>query len=280
MATSHDPTSLKPFLTTLSFPSPDVDLLDEFHAATKVTRESIATDAVWISGYLTDPRAILETGSNAKRFFLSEKIALPAPTPYEESLASALRRRASTKTFSAQGISAAELSSLLHGACGATRVSIVDPARDLRIHHRPYASGGGLYPIEIYPLLLRVDGLEPMVTHYDPVRNSLTVLRRCADPVEMLEPLSDFDGQLARAAIVVLTTAVLPRTTVKYASRGYRFALLEAGEAAQNLSLCAEAAALGTLPWGGYFDDEVATLLKINGVDETVVHCLAIGHPS
>ena len=67
------------------------------------------------------------------------------------------------------------------------------------------------------------------------------------------------------------------RTRFKYGLRGYRFALLEAGHAAQNLLLAATALRVPALPLGGFFDARVEALLGIDGVDESVLYGIALG---
>lgn len=277
----HRPrSSIDPFLTSLSFPEPPLDFLDDFHEATKINDETIRMDGLWIGSYLSDPHAILETANNHKRFFLTEAIKLPNPEPLDFRLGEALRGRATTPRFAGEEWSLQAVSNLLHPAIAATRASLVDQERDLKLHKRPYASGGGLYPIEIYPILLKVNGHGVMVTHYDAVRHRLQIISRCDDASQILAPLSDAEGRLEGAALIIVMTCAFARTTVKYGARGYRFALIEAGEIAQNLSLCAQSAGGGTLPWGGYYDDDTAELLQINGVDEAVVHCMAVGQPA
>ena len=43
---------------------------------------------------------------------------------------------------------------------------------------RAYPSSGGLYAVEIYPVLLKVEGLEQAVYHYRPMENELELLKR------------------------------------------------------------------------------------------------------
>lgn len=271
---------IEPFITSLSFPEPPLDFLDDFHEATKIYPETIRMDGLWIGSYLTDSHAVLETANNRKRFFLSERIELPPPQRIDLPLADALHHRLTCSRFTGKTLSLQDVSDLLHASIATTRTALVDRERDLKLHKRPYASGGGLYPIEIYPILLGLDGQSIAVTNYDAVNHRLHVVRRCSSRSEIMEPLSDVDDRLEGASMIVVMTCVFARTTVKYGARGYRFALIEAGEIAQNLSLCVQAKDRGTLPWGGYYDDATAALLRVNGVDEAVVHCLAIGHPA
>lgn len=268
---------LSKHLTALSFPLPDLRHLEDFHEATKINDVTIQFDGVWVGKYLVDPRALLETARNRKRSFLSRTIDLPDTDDSPALLAAAMRSRKTVATMSGEPIALETLSGMLAASMRTTRKSVVDAERGLEIHRRPYASGGGLYPVEVYPLLLNIEGLAPTIARYDAMEHKLVVLKECGSRDDILGPLSDFADQLSKAAVVFIFAAVFPRTTVKYGNRGYRFALIEAGEIAQNLSLMAEAEALKTLPWGGFFDDDVADLLGIDGVDEGIVHCLAVG---
>jgi SagB-type dehydrogenase family enzyme len=62
---------------------------------------------------------------------------------------------------------------------------------------------------------------------------------------------------------------------MKYSDRGYRFALIEAGHAAQNLSLIAEALKLKCCSIGGFLDDELADILELSG-DELALYGIAL----
>jgi SagB-type dehydrogenase family enzyme len=167
-------------------------------------------------------------------------------------------------------------SALLYRAIAPTREVTLSDEQGLRLMTRPYASGGGLYPIEIYPVLMNVAEHSVQVTHYDPFAHQLSVIGT-PSRAEVLQAFGDVEERLNAASVVFVLTSVTERTAVKYGMRGYRFALLEAGQIAQNLSLCAVSEGLGSLPWGGYADDDVGRLLGIDNVREIVVHLLSIG---
>jgi len=85
---------------------------------------------------------------------------------------------------------------------------------------------------------------------------------------------------LARnATVVFLLTALFHWARFKYGERSYRFALLEAGHLAQNIHLVSAALGVGSVPIGGFIDDELNRLVGVNGVDEAVVYAIAVGAP-
>ena len=74
-------------------------------------------------------------------------------------------------------------------------------------------------------------------------------------------------------------TAVFQRTQMKYAERGYRYVLLEAGHIGQNICLVANAVGLASCPIVGTYDAALERLIDIDGVTESVVYALGLGYP-
>jgi SagB-type dehydrogenase family enzyme len=265
------------YLRALSYELDDVSLMEEFHEATKFFPDStLPASLPRVVSYLTDPRAILETARNRKLYRYAEKITLPTPAAAALSLEDCLARRRSVRYFGKKTLSLQTLSAMLFDAIAPTKEATISGGQGLRLMMRPYASGGGLYPIEVYPILLNVADRPVQVTHYDPFNHQLSVI---GEPprADVLKAIGDVEDRLDAASVIFVLTSVTERTAVKYSMRGYRFALLEAGQIAQNLSLCAVSRGLGSLPWGGYIDDDVGRLLDIDNVGEIVVHLLSVG---
>jgi SagB-type dehydrogenase family enzyme len=61
--------------------------------------------------------------------------------------------------------------------------------------------------------------------------------------------------------------------------RAYRYVYLDAGHIAQNLALAAVGLGLGTCQVAAFFDDDMNTILGVDGVDESVIYLSAVGHP-
>jgi SagB-type dehydrogenase family enzyme len=265
------------YLRSLSYELDDLSLMEEFHEATKFFPDTtLPATLPRVVSYLTERRAIVETAHNRKVYRYADKIALPAPAGTLMSLEKCLARRRTARRFGHTALGLEKLSALLYRAIAPTREVTLSDEQGLRLMTRPYASGGGLYPIEIYPVLMNVAEHSVQVTHYDPFAHQLSVIGT-PSRAEVLQAFGDVEERLNAASVVFVLTSVTERTAVKYGMRGYRFALLEAGQIAQNLSLCAVSEGLGSLPWGGYADDDVGRLLGIDNVREIVVHLLSIG---
>jgi SagB-type dehydrogenase family enzyme len=275
-APMSEPSRIERHLSPVSYRLPDCSTMEIFHESTKLSPATMDIDLPRIVAYLTQRRAMLEVSRNRKTYRYSPAIDLPPARESGSSLQRCLSQRRTERAFAAKPLALGKMSSVLHDAIAPTCERLLSREDDCRLRLRPYASGGGLYPVEAYALLLDIEGMSSQVTHYDPFAHRLDVLAEV--PREgILHAVNDLDGQLAASGFIVVLTAVMERTTVKYGMRGYRFALIEAGEVTQNLSLCAVAHRLATLPWGGYHDDQVADLLRIDNVSEVVLHCLAVG---
>jgi SagB-type dehydrogenase family enzyme len=200
-------------------------------------------------------------------------VQLDAPTLPEASFGGVLRQRCSCRQFAPQAIECRQLGTLLQAAYG-----VLDTV-DLwgEFCERPVPSGGGLYPLELYVLCQRVGGLDGGVYHYVPLGHRLEVVRPHALPTHLISELFLGQPYLVDAAAVVVITAVVQRSLWKYEDRGYRYILLEAGHVAQNLNLCAEALGLASLNLGGFFDEDMMALLKLDQDREIVLYGVAVG---
>lgn len=206
-----------------------------------------------------------------KRHPQARRIPLPQPRLGGVSLSAALYRRESERAFGSRPLKTAEVATLLHAAYGVTHHLV---AADQPLRTAP--SGGALYPLEIYPIICRVEALPPGLYHYDPLHAALEALRE-ADPAPELEHLTVYPHLLVPASIVFVMTAMFWRTRFKYGLRGYRFALLEAGHVGQNLLLAAAALGLAAVPIGGFYDRRVDGLLGVDGVNESAIYAVSVG---
>jgi SagB-type dehydrogenase family enzyme len=151
---------------------------------------------------------------------------------------------------------------------------------DQEMLERPVPSGGGLYPLEVYLLVLQGEDVAAGVYHYAAQAHALEQLGSLALPGAFVGQLFLGQPYLARAAVVVVLTAVVERSLGKYQDRGYRYLLLEAGHVAQNLNLAAAALGLGSLNLGGFFDCDLGSLLGLDLEAEVPLYGIALGVPA
>ena len=80
------------------------------------------------------------------------------------------------------------------------------------------------------------------------------------------------------AAAVVLHTTHLPRAIERYGDRAYRYLHLDAGQIGQRMNLAAMRLGLGASGIGGFFDDEINSLIGLS-LDQIVVYVTTLGRP-
>jgi SagB-type dehydrogenase family enzyme len=96
---------------------------------------------------------------------------------------------------------------------------------------------------------------------------------------DLREPLSEVtnDSRVVSASAVVVFSLVYGRICEKYGKRGLRYALLELGHMAQNISLTAAALHKGCYEIGGFVDNTVNKWLDVDGESESAALLVALG---
>ncbi len=190
-------------------------------------------------------------------------IELPEPRlSGQMSLEEALAARRSQRSFRDEGLSDTDLGQLLWATQGITQESGAG---------RAAPSAGGTYPLELYV------ASPAGVFHYRPDGHRLMQLST-EDQRALLAAAAGGQQHVEEAAVVIVIGAVFERTTGRYGDRGERYAILEAGHAAQNLLLQAVALELAAVPVGAFGDDDIRGLL---GLPPGVVplYLVPVGHP-
>lgn len=201
------------------------------------------------------------------------KILLPKPRLPEITLENVIRNRHSSREFSGSSLSLHEISPLLFYSCG-----LVHPDPDLNRSRRAYPSGGGLYPLELYPFMFfGSQEISPGAYHYN-------VLEHC------LERLPVEDADIARAknafhypwaahaSLVLVFSFVEERSKAKYGDFSYKLGLLEAGHVSENVYLNCAALGLKCCALGDINDDAlVHNMLNLDGMAEVAFYAIAIG---
>jgi SagB-type dehydrogenase family enzyme len=207
-----------------------------------------------------------------KRYPGARLVALPEPNPATGlPAAEAILSRRSTRSYSSRPMTADELGQVLALTTGIS----ADRWGSAR---RTAPSSGALYPIEVYPVVHNVAGLERGVYHYA-IREHAVELVRSGDFRSHVVDQGIGQEFLGQCGVVLFVTQILQRMRPKYQDRSYRYGLLEAGHIGENGYLAATSLGLGACGVGAFMDDQINAMLGVDGVDEAVVYMLAVGHP-
>src|SRR5262249_37877029 len=144
----------------------------------------------------------------------------------------------------------AAVSALAAAAYGIVELARLDDGGNF--FRRSVPSAGGLFPLELFVFLQRVEGLSDGLYHYEVRGHSLELLG-AHGPAD-LEPFLYPYPFIRDANLVFAIAAVFERNQKKYGPRGYRYTLLGAGHVAQNVCLSAAELGLATLCMGGFED--------------------------
>ncbi len=199
-------------------------------------------------------------------------IKLPQPVlTGNMSVEEALLKRRSVRTYQDVPITLAELSQLLWAAQGVTD-STTYPGRFLRTA----PSAGALYPLEIYAVVGRVNGLEPGIYKYDFRGHELQTIA-LGDVRKNLAAAALGQGAITQAAVDIVWTANYKRCEQKYQERAKLYVPMEVGHSAQNVFLQAVSLNLGAVVMGAFYEDRVEQVLGAPK-DETAMYIMPVGH--
>lgn len=218
----------------------------------------------------------LTTDGNYREYPGVRQIALSPSIPERLQPFHALTRsRRSKRVYLGTALTREEFDSMLSTACGVTGTLSWEGRTS---HLRAYPSSGGLYAVEIYPIVFRVDGLEPAVYHYRPAENMLEQVR----PIEraaIVQAMLPIERQMVEGvSALICMTGNFHRHEHKYGQGGYRMLVAEVGHISQNLVLAANALGLAARPCGGVFDQLMNEELGLDEEKEQFMLSVLVGH--
>ncbi|PWT78025.1 MAG: hypothetical protein C5B58_15855 [Acidobacteria bacterium] len=191
---------------------------------------------------------------------------------------SVLRHRRTRRQFSAAPLPILDFARILGWTWGRTNY----------IQHKelgPYLlktspSGGARHPIEVYPVVLNVEGINSGIYHYS-VRHHALSLLRAGDFRELSREMLAKQAWAGDGAAVFLMTAVLERSMWKYRhDHAYRVLLLDAGHLGQTLHLVCTRLGVAAATSSAKNDRLVEKMLEIDGVSEISLYAAAVGLPA
>ena len=185
------------------------------------------------------------------------KVALRKSTSSTYSLHAALRGNA----VRSKQLSRAELGQILFLANGIT-------AKRNGYSLRAAPSSGALFPAEVYVAVRQVDGVAAGLYHYDPRQEELSRLSE--------NPQLAGAPQAATAEVVVIVSAMMRRTGVKYGDRAYRYASADIGHLLENLRLAGHSLGMQSQAMAQFDETSVAQSLGLDATQENVLAMLEL----
>jgi SagB-type dehydrogenase family enzyme len=219
----------------------------------------------------------LATDTTYRRYPDAPRLALREFVPGRlQALHALTRSRRSQRDFAGLAVTREQFEAMLHTACGVTG-AIDWEGRQLKL--RAYPSSGGLYAVEIYPVVFRVDGLEPAVYHYRANEHALETVRPGIDQRSFVRAALPMERKMvAGTAAMICLAGFFARHERKYGEGGYRMLVAEAGHISQNLVLVATALGLSARPFGGVFDHLLNRELGVDEAEEAFLLAVLVGH--
>ncbi len=199
---------------------------------------------------------------------LASKKLSPTEPEKDFSLEGIMHQRETTRKFSENPLSFANVSNLLVHSAG---ISLFYKAREKRV----YPSAGARYPIEMYFVSNNIEELDKGIYHYNIKRNSVERLLESVKCEQIKEIIIQPDLRIPPALFIL--TAVLSRSDIKYGENAYRFALIESGHIGQNIYLLCEKYGLGCCAIGGFDNDILSKIIDLTE-EEIPLYLIGVGN--
>jgi len=201
-------------------------------------------------------------------------VELPRPGELEArpvDLTQAIEERTSLRKYRDDPLSLADLSYLLWVTQGVKMTT----SRPVTLRTVP--SAGARHALETYLLVNRVEGLEPGLYRFLPIEHKLVAVELGPDLADRVAHVALNQNIVRTGAVTFIWTAVIYRMYWRYGERGYRYLHLDAGHVCQNLYLAAAAVDCGVCAIGAFSDNDLNSLLGLDGENQFAVYMAALG---
>lgn len=212
----------------------------------------IASFAMWHAVLVADGEDDMNATNNA------DEVSLPDPQEHSDvSIEQSLAERRSVRSFTEEAVSLQDLGQLLWAAQGITSPE----------GFRTAPSAGATYPLEVYVVAERVEGLEAGLYRYVPQEHTLTQVAAGAFAQNVQEAALDQDS-IGQAPVNLVIAAEFERTEARYADRAERYVHMESGHAAQNVFLQCQSLNLDAVVVGAFTDAQLAEVMQLPEEEE------------
>ncbi|WP_270578032.1 SagB/ThcOx family dehydrogenase [Caldibacillus thermoamylovorans] len=212
-----------------------------------------------------------------KLYSKTERLKLPQPIyKKENSFINTLLDRQTVRSFKENHqISIDELSTILYYVWGVTSCKLDVGIGKALFKTTP--SGGARHPIEVYPCIFNVEGVEPGIYHYSTLNHELELLKK-GDFRELAVEMAAGQDYVGNPSVTFFYTACIERSLWKYESpRTYRIIMMDLGHLSQTFYLVASWLGLGAFFTGHLKDELVEKELNLDKSKEIVLGVSGLG---
>jgi putative peptide maturation dehydrogenase len=206
-----------------------------------------------------------------------DAIALPSATR-SGGLYDALSRRRTTRGFDeAAPLDAGALATVLHYVFGCHGFS--RNMADVVCIKRTSPSGGALHPVEAYPIVTNVDGIDPGIYHYDAGAHALEPIEAVPGARDLATSFMCGQSYFGGAQVSIVLTARFYRNHWKYRrhAKAYAGILMDAAHLSQTLQLVAADLGLGSYVTIAINARDIDERLGLDGIEEGAVAMVGFG---
>lgn len=285
-ANSHRPTT--PWFGSTAFRPPTVrhghldfgappSVAEEFLIASRLNRHDREVPHS-VREYLDESFLPVVSHIDTEAVIDADRVDLPASVQSAARLDDLIAVRRSARVFGGGPVAFPELATVVRACAAVTR----EPG-DGVMPGRAVASGGALYPVELWILALDVPGLDRGAYRYAPCQD-VFARRGDADVVAefLREGLVDVGeySPVGQAAAIGALVARPWRSMRKYGPRGTRLTLHEVGAMSQQFHLAAAALGLASTDWSSFYDVPANRSLGLDGLRHLLLHTVLLGRPA
>lgn len=209
------------------------------------------------------------------------KIALPKGLALDSSLGAAIRGRRSSTQFTGEAVSMDYLATIARCARGVsdTAITSLQAGGEISLDFSTVSSAGHLYPVDVYFMALNIKELDQGIYYYLAHQDVLIKTGNAQQLTDVLATFVITQNAIihARSNYICLFVAHPWKSMSKYGNRGLRFILQEVGAITQNIHLANVCLGLGSVDWGGYYENEVNQIMGFDGISQSVLHMVLAG---
>lgn len=190
----------------------------------------------------------------------------------KQDLVELLRDRRSTRVYTEETVTVAQLSFLLWATQGVKGMRGKSYAT-----LRTVPCGGARHEFETYLLVRKVEGLQPGAYHYLPMEHALEFLHPVIDIEHAITRSLEGQKWAEKANVVFYWSMVPYRAEWRYGIYAHRPAMIDVGHVGQNLYIACTGAGLGTCAIAAFSHEVCNQLFGLDGEEEYIVYTAPVG---